>query len=266
MEDLLELAISTAEVAGVMLVDTRPADLGVAYTKTSPTDVVTEMDDAAEKLIVERIRAARPGDAFLGEEHGASAGSTGVRWIVDPIDGTVNYLYGLPDWSVSIAAEVDGEVVVGAVVAPIRGEVYVAVRGQGARLLRQDGTERELRCNVDVPLDRALVATGFGYEVPRRSGQARVLLGLLPRVRDIRRRGSAALDLCSVASGQVDAYYERGPQEWDVAAGALVVEEAGGAVGGLRGLPRSPELTIAAGPGLFDALHDLLAELGADHD
>jgi myo-inositol-1(or 4)-monophosphatase len=263
VQDLFELAISTAEVASVMLVDKRPADLGVAYTKSSSTDVVTEMDKASERLIIDRIRAARPGDAFLGEESGASGGSSGVRWIVDPIDGTVNYLYGLPDWSVSIAAEVDGEVVVGVVAVPMRGELFTAARGKGATLVREDGSTRRLGCNTGVVLDKALVATGFGYAVDRRAHQAETLQRVLPRVRDIRRSGSAAVDLCSVAAGRVDAYYERGPQEWDFAAGALVVQEAGGTVGGLNGEPPSPELTIAAGPDLFGPLHDLLAEAGA---
>jgi myo-inositol-1(or 4)-monophosphatase len=262
-QELFELAISTAEVAAVMLVDRRPADLGVAYTKTSATDVVTEMDRASERLIVHRIRAARPGDAFLGEEGGESQGSSGVRWIVDPIDGTVNYLYGLPDWAVSIAAEVDGEIVVGVVAVPMRGELYTAARGQGAHVVREDGSTRRLRCNTGVTLAQALVATGFGYAVERRAHQAEALLSVLPRVRDIRRGGSAAVDLCSVAAGRVDAYYERGPQIWDFAAGALVVQEAGGTVGGLDGAPVSPELTIAAAPDLFGPLHDLLAEAGA---
>ncbi|GAB3967190.1 inositol monophosphatase family protein [Actinoallomurus acanthiterrae] len=264
MQDLLyELAISTAEVASVMLVDKRPADLGVAYTKSSSTDVVTEMDKASERLIVDRIRTARPGDAFLGEEGGESGGSSGVRWIIDPIDGTVNYLYGLPDWSVSIAAEVDGEVVVGVVAVPMRGELYTAARGQGAHLMREDGSSERLRCNTGVTLDKALVATGFGYSAERRTHQAEALVGVLPRVRDIRRGGSAAVDLCAVAAGRIDAYYERGPQEWDFAAGTLIVQEAGGTVGGLHGVPPSAELTIAAGPDLFPPLHDLLDEVGA---
>jgi myo-inositol-1(or 4)-monophosphatase len=263
LQELLALAISTAEVAAVMLVDKRPADLGVAYTKTSSTDVVTEMDKASERLIVDRIRAARPGDAFLGEEGGETGGSSGVRWVVDPIDGTVNYLYDLPDWAVSIAAEVEGEVVVGVVAVPMRGELYTAARGQGAHLVRVDGSIRPLRCNTGVSLGQALVATGFGYAAERRAHQAEALLHVLPRVRDIRRCGSAAVDLCSVAAGRVDAYYERGPQVWDFAAGALIVQEAGGTVGGLNGSPPSPELTIAAGPDLFGPLHDLLAEAGA---
>lgn len=260
-EELLELAAATAREAARMLVDKRPADgPDVVQTKSSPTDVVTQMDRAAEQLIVERIRAARPDDAFLGEEGGAQAGGSGVRWVIDPIDGTVNYLYDLPDWAVSIAAEVDGAAVAGAVELPRRGESYTAVRGGGALLRAPSGT-RELRVNSDVPLGRALVATGFGYSAVRRAGQARVLTGVLPNVRDIRRGGSCCADLCSLAAGRVDAYYERGVQAWDVAAGALIVEEAGGRVGGLPGAPAGPELTVAAGPGTFEALQALLAPL-----
>jgi myo-inositol-1(or 4)-monophosphatase len=266
VHDLLELAISTADVAGVMLIDKRPADLRVAHTKSSPTDVVTEMDQAAEKLIIDRISSSRPNDAFLGEEGGAAAGASGVRWIIDPIDGTVNYLYGLPDWAVSIAAEVDGVIVAGVVAVPTRGELYTAARGEGAYLVHRDGSTEKLRCNAGVPLERALIATGFGYFAQRRARQAEVLLGVLPRVRDIRRSGSAAVDLCSVASGRVDGYFERGPQEWDVAAGGLIVQEAGGAIGGLHGRPPSAEMTISAGPGLYEALHDLLVPLAPERD
>ncbi|TDC45222.1 inositol monophosphatase [Actinomadura sp. KC345] len=259
--DLLELAVATASEAGRMLVDKRHVDgPDVVQTKSSPTDVVTQMDRAAEQLIIERIRAARPDDAFLGEEGGTRPGGSGVRWVIDPIDGTVNYLYDLPDWAVSIAAEVDGEAVAGAVEMPRRGESYSAVRGGGARLSTADGA-RELRVNAQVPLDRALVSTGFGYAAGRRARQARTLTGVLPSVRDIRRGGSCCVDLCSLAAGRVDAYYERGVQAWDIAAGALIVQEAGGRVEGLHGAPAGPELTVAAGPGTFEALHDLLVPL-----
>ncbi|MFD0688963.1 inositol monophosphatase family protein [Actinomadura fibrosa] len=260
-QELLELAVATAREAGRMLIDKRPADgPDVVQTKSSPTDVVTQMDRAAEALIIERIRAARPGDGFLGEEGGAQAGASGVRWVVDPIDGTVNYLYDLPDWAVSIAAEVDGEAVAGAVEMPRRGETYTASRGGGARLHTAVGT-RDLRVNSQVPLDKALLGTGFGYDAARRARQAQVLTGVLPAVRDIRRGGSCCVDLCSLAAGRLDAYYERGVQAWDIAAGALIVQEAGGRVEGLHGAPAGPELTMAAGPGTFEALHDLLVPL-----
>ncbi|MCW2886513.1 MAG: inositol monophosphatase [Streptosporangiaceae bacterium] len=265
-EKLLELAVTTAHEAGRMLVDKRPVEgPAVVQTKSSPTDVVTQMDQAAEQLIVERIGAVRPHDAFLGEEGGSSDGSSGVRWVIDPIDGTVNYLYDLPDWAVSIAAEVDGETVAGAIVIPRRGETYTAWRGGGARLHTDVGV-RELRCNTGVSLDRALVATGFGYASGRRAHQARVLTQVLPRVRDIRRSGSCCVDMSSLAAGRIDAYYERGLQAWDIAAGTLIVQEAGGRVGGLNGLTAGPEFAIAGEPVLFEALHDLLAPLDPARD
>ncbi|ROO89267.1 myo-inositol-1(or 4)-monophosphatase [Actinocorallia herbida] len=259
---LLDLAVATARETGRMLIDERPAGgPDVVATKSSATDVVTQMDRAAERLVRARIGAARPGDAFLGEEEGDTAGSTGVRWVVDPIDGTVNYLYDLPDWAVSIAAEVDGAAVAGVVEVPRRGWTFTAVRGGGAFL-----NGEPIRCTSGVPLQKALVATGFGYEAARRAAQARVLAGVLPNVRDIRRNGAAAIDLCQVAAGRLDGYYERGVHHWDIAAGSLIVIEAGGRVGGLDGAPAGNELTIAAGAELFGPLHDLLAPLGPARD
>jgi len=237
----------------------------VASTKSSPTDVVTEMDRAAEAMIAERIRAERPGDAILGEEGGES-GHGRVRWIVDPLDGTVNYLYGLADWAVSIAAEVDGTVVAGVVAVPRHREVFTAVAGQGSWLHPDGGPAVPLQCNDTVPLRRALVSTGFGYAQARRVVQGEVVAVVLPQVRDIRRGGSCAVDLCSVATGRVDAYYERGVNYWDWAAGGLIAAEAGARVGGLDGRPPSPDLTIAAGPGLFRELHDLLRSLNPERD
>ncbi|GAB3680482.1 inositol monophosphatase family protein [Actinocorallia lasiicapitis] len=265
MEDLtalLDLAVATAREAGRMLIDKRPADgPDVVATKSSATDIVTQMDQAAERLIQERISAVRPHDSFLGEEGGSTAGTSGVRWVIDPIDGTVNYLYDLPDWSVSIAAEIDGEPAVGVIEIPRRGETYTAVRGGGAY---RNG--EPLRAGAETDLARSLIATGFGYAVERRTAQARVLTGVLPNIRDIRRGGACSVDLCAVASGRVDGYYERGVQAWDIAAGRLLVTEAGGVIGGLNGAPAGPELTIAAGPGLFQPLHDLLAPLDPARD
>lgn len=293
---LLALAASAACDAGRMLAG-RPGRPTVIGTKTSPTDVVTEMDQAAERLIRSRIAAARPQDSVLGEEGGQTGGDAEVRWIVDPLDGTVNYLYGLPDWAVSIAAEVGGEVVAGVVCVPQRDEVFCAVLGAGsvrARLsaqpdplpARHDGGPVlagaalastalastvlagavRVSCNQDVPLDRALIATGFGYERGRREVQGRVLSAILPRVRDIRRHGACAVDLCSVAAGSVDGYYERGVQYWDIAAGSLIAREAGAVVGGLAGRPAGSSMTIGAGPALFAELRDLLASLDAERD
>ncbi|GIN02586.1 inositol monophosphatase family protein [Planomonospora venezuelensis] len=256
----LELAERIAREAGEMLLAKRPARPEVLATKSSPTDVVTALDRASEELIRARIKEARPDDAVLGEEGGAT-GDGRVRWIVDPIDGTVNFLYGLPEWAVSIAVEVEGEVVAGVVNVVPRGEVFTAVRGGGAWL----GGER-LRCNTGVPLEQALIATGFGYGPGRRAVQAEVLAQVVPRVRDIRRGGSAASDLCAVAAGRVDGYYERGPQYWDYAAGGLVATEAGARVGGLNGRPAGPDLTVCAAPGLFEELHDLLVPLDPERD
>jgi len=266
---LLALACEAACEAGRLLAARhgRPA---VVATKTSPTDVVTEMDQAAEQLIRARILATRPGDAILGEEGGQSGADAGVRWIVDPLDGTVNYLYGLPDWAVSIAAEVAGQIVAGAVCVPRRDALYGAVLGGGswrARVSNLTSSEREpLACNTGVPLSRALVATGFGYEPGRRAIQGQVLSAVLPRVRDIRRGGACSVDLCSLAAGSVDAYYERGVQYWDIAAGSLIAREAGAVVGGLAGRPAGPAMTVGAAGALFTELQDLLLSLDAERD
>jgi myo-inositol-1(or 4)-monophosphatase len=266
---LLDLACDAATEAGWMLAALRPPGRSgrpeVAGTKSSPTDVVTEMDRAAEKLITDRLRAQRPGDAFLGEEGGES-GQARVRWIIDPLDGTVNYLYGLADWSVSIAAEVDGTPVAGVVVVPSHVEVFSALSGEGAWLVAGDAPPVTLRCNTGVALEQALVATGFGYTAAQRKVQGEVVAAVLPRVRDIRRGGSCAVDLCSVAAGRVDAYYERGVNYWDYAAGGLIASEAGARLGGLAGRPASPGLAIAAEPVLFGQLHDLLASLDPERD
>ncbi len=261
---LLAIAVDAAEAAGRLLAG-RDGRVSVAATKSSPTDVVTEMDRRAEELIRSRILAVRPADAILGEE-GGQTGDAPVRWVIDPLDGTVNYLYGLHDWAVSIAAEVSGVVLAGAVAVPRRGELFTAVRGGGAWLDAGTGDRIALRCGPGVPLDRALVATGFGYRAARRKVQGEVVAALLPQVRDIRRAGVASADLCSVAAGRVDAFYERGLNYWDYAAGALIAEEAGAVVGGLGGAPPSTSMTVAAGPELFGALTSVLAGLDAERD
>lgn len=269
---LVELAREVAEAAGGLLLE-RGGRPEVVATKSSPTDVVTDADRAAEELIRERIGAVRPGDLLLGEEGGESVvGYAGpgnrsmVRWIVDPLDGTVNYLYGRPDWAVSIAAEADGAVVAGVVFVPRRGEMFHATLGGGAWLTTGGASSARLTCNTDVPLDRALVATGFGYAAGRRLVQGEVLAQVLPRVRDIRRGGSCAVDLCSVASGTVDGYYERGVNLWDIAAGSLIAAEAGAQVSGLHGRPPGPSMTLAAAPPLLTELHGLLAATDPERD
>ncbi|MEO3812145.1 inositol monophosphatase family protein [Sphaerisporangium sp. B11E5] len=265
MTDFLGLAADIAREAGDMLLAKRPARPEAVQTKSSQTDVVTALDHASEELIRARIREARPDDAVLGEE-GGEIGDGRVRWLVDPIDGTVNFMYGLPDWAVSVAVEVDGEIVAGVVNVPTRGELFSARKGGGAELLRAGAPPERLACNTGVPLPQALIATGFGYLPERRVVQGEVLARLISRVRDIRRRGSAAVDLCSVAAGQVDAFYERGLMPWDLAAGGLIASEAGARLGGLRGRPHSGDFVVCAAPGLFEDLHDLLVPLDPDRD
>lgn len=232
------------------------ANVEVLDTKSSPTDVVTAMDTAAERVVVDTLLADRPGDAVLAEESGGSSGRSGVRWVIDPLDGTTNYLYGLPEWAVSVAAEVEGEVAVGIVYVAPRGEMFTAVRGEGAR---RDG--ETLQCDSAAALDRALVATGFDYDRDIRAHQADVVSGLLPAVRDIRRGGCCSADLCSVAAGRVDAFYERARHPWDIAAGALIARESGARVGGAHGTRPDERLVLAAPPGLFERMHDMLVGL-----
>lgn len=274
--ELRAVAVAVAREAGDLLAD-RVGRVEVAATKSSPTDVVTEMDRRSEDLIRSRILATRPADAILGEE-GGQIGDDGApaRWVIDPLDGTVNYLYGLPDWAVSVAAEVGGaevggaegrrEIVVGAVYVPARGEMFAAIRGYGAFLLGDDGDWSPVRCRPGVPLGQALIGTGFGYLAARRKVQGEVVAALLPRIRDIRRAGVASVDLCAVAAGRLDGYYERGLNYWDWAAGALIAAEAGAIVGGLDGRPVSQSMTVAAGPGLFGPLTEALVELDPERD
>jgi myo-inositol-1(or 4)-monophosphatase len=223
--------------------------------------MVTVMDTRAETFIVDSLRAARPDDGFLGEEGGAQSGSSAVRWVIDPIDGTVNYRYRLPHWSISIAAEVDGVVVAGVVVDPALGETWTAARGAGSRC-----NGAVVSCSTETRLDKALLGTGFGYTAQLRARQAEVLRTVLPRVRDIRRVGSCAIDLVWVAAGRLDAYFERGPHVWDYAAGGLICQEAGALVGVRPGRPGPPDLVLAGPPALLESLESLLMEVRADED
>jgi myo-inositol-1(or 4)-monophosphatase len=260
--ELLEIAEAAARSAAELVSRRRPAGpLQITATKSSATDIVTEMDQAAERLLVDHIRAVRPDDGFLGEEGAAEQGSSGVTWVLDPIDGTVNYLYGIPSYAVSIGVRSGPDMVVGVVCNPATGELWSARRGHGAAL---DGTP--IQVNRAAELAMALVATGFGYESSRRARQAEILRAILPLVRDIRRAGAASLDLCALACGRVDAYYERGLKPWDLAAGGLIAAEAGARVGGLGGREAGEDLVVAAPPGLFGPLEALLAEQGADRD
>lgn len=266
LSELGDLARRAAVSAGDLVRERRPERVGVEATKSSPTDVVTAMDRASEALIREAIAAERPDDAVLGEEYGASGPSpTGLTWVVDPIDGTVNYLYGLPAYAVSVAVvagdpTTDGAwtTVAGCVHNPVTGQVWTATLGGGAW-----AGERRLALGEGPPLSAALVATGFGYDAGRRAGQARVLADVLPAVRDIRRLGACAIDLCLVAEGVVDAYYERGVHAWDMAAGRLVVTEAGGVVTGLGGMPAGEAMVVAGSPRTVQALREVLITAGA---
>jgi len=251
-----------------------PHARAVESTKSTPTDIVTAMDQAVERLLRERLGAARPDDGLLGEEAGYEPGESGLTWVLDPIDGTVNYRYGIDAYAVSVAVvegdpTVDGAwtPVAACVHNPATGDTWTAGRGLGARLEPGDGSPaRDLKLAGPPELDQALVATGFGYAATRRAGQARVLTGVLPRVRDIRRIGSASLDLCAVATGTVDAYYERGVNVWDIAAATLVLSEAGGAIAGLRGAPAGGAMVVGAASPLLEALCDVLGQLDADSD
>ena len=254
-DGLLELGLAAAADAADLLGSSRPDPATIA-TKSSGTDLVTDLDRAAEHRIVERILTRRPDDGIEGEEGAERFGSSGVRWIIDPLDGTTNYVYGYPAYGVSIAAELDGTVVAGVVVDITREETYTAVLGGGAHL---DGAP--LRVNPATDLAMALIGTGFSYDPPTRRRQAESLVAVLPAVRDIRRSGSAALDLCALAAGRVDGFWERGLAPWDRAAGALIAAEAGARVGRLGG--NEPLTLLAAAPGLYVALEALLDAAGA---
>jgi myo-inositol-1(or 4)-monophosphatase len=257
---LLDLAATTARRAADLLLEGATHQRQAVETKSTATDMVTEMDRASEELIVGALLAARPDDGILGEEGSDREGTSGVRWVVDPLDGTTNYLYGHPGWAVSIAAEAGGEVVAGAVLDAVHDELFTAVRGGGAF---RNG--RPIHPSDQDDVSKALVATGFGYAPERRRAQAEVLVELLPAVRDIRRVGAAAVDLCSVACGRVDAYFERGLSWWDLAAGSLVASEAGAVVSSLQGGPVEAGSVFASANGISTPLRELLGALGA-HD
>ncbi len=240
-------------------------DGGAVRTKSSPTDPVTVVDTETERLLRERLAVLRPDDAILGEEEGGAAQApAGVPvWVLDPIDGTVNFMYGLGAYAVSVGVQIDGVSVAGAVADVATGAVFSAARGQGAAVVR-DGVRAALRCNVIDELPMALVATGFAYERARRQRQAGVVAELLAEVRDIRRVGSCALDLCMVAAGQLDAYFESGVHVWDWAAAALIAEEAGAVVRLPAPGAEDDDLVIAAAPGVFAALAGQLERVGYD--
>jgi myo-inositol-1(or 4)-monophosphatase len=256
---LLDVAVPVAEKAADLLRAGVGQTRQSVRTKSSATDMVTEMDRASEDLIVGALLGARPDDGIVAEEGSAREGTSGVRWVIDPLDGTTNYLYDFPGWSVSIAAEVDGEPAAGVVLDAVHGDVYTAARGHGARC-----NGDPVHCSDRTELGSTLVATGFNYSPALRRAQAEVMVGLLPQIRDIRRVGSAAMDLCTVARGRVDAYFERGLSWWDLAAGALIAREAGAVVSAIDGGPVAPGSVFAATPGIAAPLRALLHALGAN--
>ena len=247
--ELLELAQKVGLDTGSLLMERPPAF--EIESKSTAIDIATQMDKKAEKFIVESLLAARPDDGIIGEEGSAVESKSGITWVIDPLDGTVNYFYGLPGWNVSIAAKDKDGSIVGVVTAPTINSTWWATRGGGAFY-----NGHQIHCNDPIALDRALIATGFQYDVAHRTTQMTDLAKLVPLVRDLRRNGAAAVDLCHVAMGALDGYYEAGLKEWDWAAGGLVATEAGA-----RFVQYGQEplrTTLAAGPTLHGQLASLL--------
>jgi len=263
-DELLDLARSVATQAAELAARRRIEGVAVADRKTSSVDVVTHADRESEQLIRSLLADARPDDGFFGEESGAAAGSSGLTWVIDPIDGTVNYLYGIPHYAVSVAV-VEGEpdpatwqALAGAVVNLGANETYTGTVGGGSHL---NGVPLQVAESVD--LSQALIATGFSYLQELRVEQGRVIAELLPQVRDIRRMGTASLDLCMVASGRVNAYFERSLNPWDHAAGALIAREAGAIVKGRGDSREGKDFILAAEPAVAQKLETTLVQLGA---
>ena len=262
---LLDLAVDAARAAGALLLDRFGGPQSGVDAKSSATDMVSDADRDSERVLLDAIRTARPGDGLIAEESGHQPGTTGVVWVVDPLDGTTNYLYGIPAWSVSVACR-DADGGLAAVVHdPSAGETFTAVRGEGARL---NGDPISTSGLADLP--RSLIGTGFGYTPRRRTLQAAALSHVLPQVRDVRRAGSAALDLAWVACGRLDGFYEAGIRDWDRAAGLLLVAEAGGETGILDPGLDGADCVVAAGAELYDSLCALvrsaLSAAGAEAD
>lgn len=274
--ELLEIAVDAARMAGGLLLERAAAGSeSQVSSKSSPTDLVSEADLASESAIRRLLSERRPGDGFLGEEGGGSEGSSGLSWVVDPLDGTINFLFSIPQWCVSVAVRDEREVLAGAVYDPNRGELFTGVRGGGARIAQVTGeaarsggpdeqsgaaialdARREALAASDMP--GVMLATGLAYDARVRAAQAKVLERAVPRVRDIRRFGSAALDLCWTALGRYDAYFERTVKPWDIAAGTLVCEEAGLRVLDLPVHEGLPWGILAAPPRIAPALLELL--------
>lgn len=256
--DLTRLAVQLAIDAGRMVREGRARGLEAVATKSTLTDMVTEFDAASERLIVDGIRLARPDDAIVGEEGTDDPGTSGVRWLIDPIDGTTNYLYGLAGYAVSIAAADASGGLVGVVHLPATDETFVGVRGQGATC-----NGEPITCSTTDRLDHALIATGFSYVPERRTAQAKRLTAMIAHVRDVRRFGAAAADLCYVAAGRLDVYFEEHLNPWDIAAGEVIAREAGCRTGDFAGGSARHEQFLAANPALFDDVVALIAAADA---
>ncbi len=262
LDGLRALAVSLAREAGDIALEGRRAATGAmaGVTKSSRTDVVTEFDRAAEAHVVGEIRRLRPLDAIVGEEGTAVAGTSGYEWFVDPIDGTTNFVYDQPAWSSSIGVAHGGQMLAGAVSVPPLHEMFSACLGQGATLEEgTDRTSRRITASAETDLSLALVGTGFGYQPELRREQAEQLVHLITSVRDVRRLGSAAVDLCMVACGRLDVYYELNLNAWDAAAGELIAREAGAITSDFHGGPARPAELVAAAPALHRPFIDLLA-------
>lgn len=252
-QGLCDLAARLAVEAGRLVLEGRKHGLTSISTKSTDTDVVTEFDRASEKLIVAGLRAERPDDAVFGEEGTDDAGVSGIRWLIDPIDGTTNFQYDLPGYAVSIAALSEDRPLAGAVYVPSTDELFTATADGGALL---NGSP--IQCGTLESLQHALVATGFSYQIERRRDQALRIAQVIPRIRDIRRFGAASTDLCYLAAGRLDVYYEKFLGPWDWAAGELIAREAGCRTGRFDGGPIDSDEVLAANPAMFDQMVELL--------
>jgi myo-inositol-1(or 4)-monophosphatase len=258
-DDLLELAVTAARGAGALLRDRFHQPRTGVGTKVSSTDMVTDADRASEAFITGGIKSERPDDAVLGEETGEARGSSGIRWVIDPLDGTTNFLFGIPHWAVSIACEDAHGAFAGVVYDPLRDELFAARRGIGATM-----NGKAIAVGTSTDLARALIGTGFSYRREERAAAAMLMPAILPNVRDVRRNGAASLDLAWVAAGRLDGFYESGLAPWDRAAGVLIVQEAGGVVGEMPALGPSGVGVLCAGPGVFEPLRALVTAAADD--
>ena len=264
-QELLDIAKHVARVSGEMVLERRRGHVEVADTKSNLNDVVTQVDRDSEQLIKDMLHSARPQDGFLGEEGGSGESSSGITWVVDPIDGTVNFLYGIPHYAVSIAA-VEGQpapdewnVLAGVVFNPATGEMFHAAQGEGAHLGNQS-----ISVVAPVPRENALLLTGFAYAERYRRAQGELLQEILPRVRDIRRLGTASLDLAYVAAGRANVYFERTLSPWDHAAGELIVREAGGVVTGFGDTSPGREAIFAGQRDMVARMKELVSQFDGD--